>query len=168
MSTLSSSTGWRHWPTASEIIPWSRFTHSVTSCCLTLRMSEAGIPALRKLPCGVGSRYTSGTVCQRQASEAGISALFSNSYWHLSARVIELQTRQQLKNNFSHERQQILWTSFAFGHLAANVRVVCSDFSKLRVYAVYSNRHPPSLFGKHCKKDGGDGWWRMRRRRPVG
>ena len=34
-------------------------------CCpilfviLTLRTSEAGIPALRKLPCGVGRRYTS-------------------------------------------------------------------------------------------------------------
>ena len=25
---------------------------------LTLRTSEAGIPALRKLPCGVGRRYT--------------------------------------------------------------------------------------------------------------
>ena len=34
--------------------------------------------------------------------------------------------------------------------LAANVRVRCSDFSTLRVYAVYSNRHPPSLFGEHC------------------
>ena len=33
----------------------------------------------------------------------------------------------------------------------ANVRVRFSDFSKLRVYAVYSNRHPPSLFDEHCK-----------------
>ena len=33
----------------------------------------------------------------------------------------------------------------------ANVRVRCSDFSKLRVYAVYSNRHPPSLLGEHCE-----------------
>ena len=32
-----------------------------------------------------------------------------------------------------------------------NVRVRCSDFSKLRVYAVYSNRRPPSLFGEHCE-----------------
>ena len=38
-----------------------------------------------------------------------------------------------------------------FGHLAANVWVRCSDFSKLRVYAVYSNRHPPSLFGEQCE-----------------
>ena len=29
-----------------------------------------------------------------------------------------------------------------FRHLAAIVRVRCSDFSKLRVYAVYSNRRP--------------------------
>ena len=65
--------------------------------------SDAGILALRKLPCGVGSQYTGGTVCQRQALEAGILALFSNAYWHLNARVIEIQTRQQLKNNFSHE-----------------------------------------------------------------
>ena len=71
---------------------------------LTLGTSEAGIPALRKLPCGVGrqytgfaqtspgvgSRYTGGTVCQRQASEAGIPALFFNAYWHLNARVIEI------------------------------------------------------------------------------
>ena len=61
---------------------------------LTLRTSEAGISALRKLPCGVGSRYTGGTVCQRLASEAGIPAMFSNAYWHLNARVIETQTRQ--------------------------------------------------------------------------
>ena len=31
------------------------------------------------------------------------------------------------------------------------MRVRCSDFSKLRVYAVYSNRHLPSLFGEHCE-----------------
>ena len=30
---------------------------------LTLRMSHAGIPALRKLPCGVARRYTGGTLC---------------------------------------------------------------------------------------------------------
>ena len=35
--------------------------------------------------------------------------------------------------------------------LAPNVRVRYSDFSKLLVYAVYSNRRPPSLFGKHCE-----------------
>ena len=33
----------------------------------------------------------------------------------------------------------------------ANVRVRCTDFSKLSVYAVYSNRRPPSLFGEHCE-----------------
>ena len=64
---------------------------------LTLRTSEAGILTLRKLPYGVGSRYTGGTVWQCQASDAGIPALFSNAYWHLNARVIEIQTRQQLK-----------------------------------------------------------------------
>ena len=49
------------------------------------------------------------------------------------------------------KHREFLSTNFAFGHLAANVRVRCSDFSKLRVYAVYSNRHPPSLFGEHCE-----------------
>ena len=44
-----------------------------------------------------------------------------------------------------------IFPNFAFGHLAANVRVRCSDFSKLRVYAVYSNRNPPSLFGDYCE-----------------
>ena len=118
---------------------------------LTLRMSEAGIPALRKLPCGVGSRYTGGTVCQRQASDAGIPALFSNAYWHRNALVIEIQTRQQLKKNVSIKHIEFLRTSFAFRHLAANIRVRCSDFSKLLVYAVYSNQRPPSLFGEHCE-----------------
>ena len=33
----------------------------------------------------------------------------------------------------------------------ANVRVRCRDFSKLRVYAVYWNQRPPSLFGEHCE-----------------
>ena len=79
---------------------------------LTFRTSEAGIRALRMLPCGVGSRYTSGTVYQRLASEAGIPALFSNAYWNLNARVIEIQTRQQLKNNVSHETQLIFVNKF--------------------------------------------------------
>ena len=76
---------------------------------------------------------------------------------------------------------------FCIGHLAANVRVRCSDFSKLRVYAVYSNRRPPSLFGEHCeiamagfeenvkeivemtrKAAGGDRVWRGRDRRQDG
>ena len=79
---------------------------------LTLTTSEADIPALRKLPCGVGSRYTGETVCQRQVSEAGIPALFSNAYWHRNAQVIEIQTRQQLKNNFFHETQRIFMNKF--------------------------------------------------------
>ena len=79
---------------------------------LTLRTSESGISTLRKLPCGVESRYTGGTVCQRQASEAAIPALFSNAYWRLNAPVIEIQTRQQLKNNLSHEIQRIFVNKF--------------------------------------------------------
>ena len=113
---------------------------------------HAGIPALRKLPCGVGSRHTGGTVCQRQASDAGIPALFSNAYWHLNARIVDIQTRQQLKN-VSMKHSEFLGTSFAFGHLAANVR--CKEFSKLRVYAVYSNRRSPSLASIAKFYDGG-------------
>ena len=90
------------------------------------------------------------TVYQRHRSISGIPALFSNAYWHRNARVIEIQTRQQLNNNFFLWNSEFLWTDFEFGHLAANVRVRCSDFSKLPVYAVYSNRRPPSLFGEHC------------------
>ena len=81
------------------------FNVSANSLSLTLRTSKAGISALRKLHCRVGSQYTGGTVCQRQASDAGIPALFSNAYWHWNARVIEIHTRQQLKNVFSHETQ---------------------------------------------------------------
>ena len=137
------------------MINFHQFTHSNNDTrakkpVLTLKTSDAGIPALRKLPCGVGRRYAGGTVCQRQASDADIPALFSNAYWHLNARVKEIQTRQQLKNNFSHEIQRIFLNKFCiWTHLAANVRVRCSDFSKLR--AVYSNRHPPSLLGEHCE-----------------
>ena len=53
-----------HAPSVWLIWLWSQPCYGT----LTLRTSEAGIPALRKLPCGVGSRYTGGTVCQRQAS----------------------------------------------------------------------------------------------------
>ena len=74
--------------------------------------SHAGIPALRKLPCGVGSRYTGGTVCQRQASNDGILTLFFNVYWHLNARVIEIQTRQQLKNIVFSMKQRIFGNKF--------------------------------------------------------
>ena len=93
---------------------------------LTLRTSDAGIPALRKLPCGVGRRYTDLAQtslwrrkpvylrhgCQLQASNAGIPALFSTADWHRHARVIEIQTRQQLKNNCSHETQRIFMNKF--------------------------------------------------------
>ena len=93
---------------------------------LTLRTSEAGIPALhklpcsvargipalRKLPCGVGSQYTGGMACHSQSSHAGIPALFSTAYWHQNAGVIEIQTRQQLKNNLFHEIQQIFVNKF--------------------------------------------------------
>ena len=74
--------------------------------------SNAGIPALHKLPCGIRSRYTGGKVYLLQASEVGIPTLFSNAYWHLNARVIEIQTRQQLNNNFSHETQRIFVNKF--------------------------------------------------------
>ena len=131
---------------------------------LTDRTSEAGISALRKLPCGVGRRYTGFAQTflwhrkpvyrrhgQRQASNAGIPALFSYAYWHLNARVIEIQTRQQLKNNYFHEIQRIFVNKFCILTPSGNVRVRCSVFATLRVYAVYSNRRPPSLFGEHCK-----------------
>ena len=102
----------------------SQFIH--IRCMLTLWTSEAGIPTLRKLPCGVRSRYTGFAqtslwhrkpVYRRNgmstpASEASIPALFSNAYWHRNGRVIAIQTRQQLKNNFSHETQQIFMNKF--------------------------------------------------------
>ena len=58
------------------------------------------------------------------------------------------------------KHSEFLWTSFAFGHLAANVRVRCSDFSKLLVYALYSNQRLPSLFGEHCESLR---WWTLRK-----
>ena len=63
-------------------------------------------------------------------------SLFS-SYWHQNAGVIEIQTRQQLKNNLFHEIQRIF------------VNKICIWTPS--VYAVYSNRRPPSLFDEHCK-----------------
>ena len=125
---------------------------------LTLRTLEACIPTAQTSLRRQKSVYRMHG-SQRQAQKSvyhwhGMSTpgarsrytdFFSNAYRHRNTRVIEIQTRQQLKNNFSHETQPILGTSIAFGHLAANIRVRLSDFSKLRVYAVYSNRHPPSL-----------------------
>ena len=89
---------------------------------LTLWTPEAGIPAARYIKATARSRYTGGTVInatdqrpvyrrhssQRPRLEAGIPDLFSNAYWHRNARVIEIQTRQQLKNNYFHETQRIL------------------------------------------------------------
>ena len=108
---------------------------------------EVDIPSARYVNAHARSRYTDGTVYQHQPPEGGIQTLFANAYCHRNAQVIEIQTRQKFSMTYS----EFLWTNFAFEHLAANVRVRCSDFSKLRVYAVYSNRHPPSLFGEHCE-----------------
>ena len=111
---------------------------------------EVGIPSARYVNARARSRYADGTVYQCRPPEVCIQTLFSNAYWHRNARVIEIQTRQQLKNNFVHETQRIFMNKFCIWTPSGNVRVRCSDFSKLPVYAVYSNRRPPSLFGVHC------------------
>ena len=152
---------------------WLHGSEQVLKSCsaeadaLTLWTPEAGILAARYIYATARSRYTGGTVInatgqkpvyrrhgsQRHRPEVGIPDFFSNAYWHRNAQVIEIQTRQQLKNNYFHETANLYeQKKFAFGHLAANVRVRCSDFSKskLPVYAVYSNRRPPSLFDEHC------------------
>ena len=95
-----------------QLLCWA-FLFISPSSSLTLWTPEAGIPTLRKLPYGATSAryviararslYTDSTVYQRQAPEVGIQTLFSNAYWHWNARVIEIQTRQQLKINFFHE-----------------------------------------------------------------
>ena len=64
---------------------------------------EVGIPLARYVNAHARNRYTDGTVYQRQPPEVGIQTLFSNAYWHRNARVTEIQTRQQLKNNVFHE-----------------------------------------------------------------
>ena len=92
------------------------------SMILTLWMPGAGIPVFRKLQNGARHRYTGFAQiclhCQKPvyrvcvyfqtAPNTGIPGLFSNVYWHLNCRVIEIQTRQQLKNNSFHEIQRIL------------------------------------------------------------
>ena len=107
-----------------NLIDW--FDKSFLSFTLTLRTSDASIPALRKLPCGVGRLYTGFAqtslwrrkpVYRRHGmSTPGVGrripALFSTADWHRHARVIEIQTRQQLKNNCSHERQRIFMNKF--------------------------------------------------------
>ena len=65
--------------------------------------SEVGIPAAQY----VNARRQK-SVYRRHgmsAPEVGIPTVFSNAYWHRNARVIEIQTRQQLKNNFSYENE---------------------------------------------------------------
>ena len=81
------------WTPEAGIPTWANF----------LMASEVGISAARYINATARSRYTGGTVYQRQRPEAGIPDLFSNAYWHRNARVIEIQTRQQLKNNVFHE-----------------------------------------------------------------
>ena len=53
-----------------------------------------------------------GRLTARYINARGRPTLFSNAYWHRNARVIEIQTRQQLKNNFVHETQQIFMNNF--------------------------------------------------------
>ena len=93
---------------------------------LTLWTPEDGIPTLRKLPyapdCGIpserlvtvraGRRYTCDTVYSRSAPVDGIQSLFSNAYWPQRSGVIEIQTRQQLKNNCFRETQRIFMNKF--------------------------------------------------------
>ena len=69
---------------------------------------EVGIPSARYVNARARSRHTDGTVDQCQPPEVGIQTLFSNAYWHLNARVIEIQIRQQLKNNFSMKHSEFL------------------------------------------------------------
>ena len=48
-----------------------------------------------------------------QASpDPGIPVSFSNVSWHLNSRVIDIQTRQQLNNNYFHETQRIFMNKF--------------------------------------------------------
>ena len=42
---------------------------------------EVGIPLARYVNARAKSRYTDGTVYQRQPPEVGIQTLFSNAYW---------------------------------------------------------------------------------------
>ena len=106
-------------------------TTSFVSAILTLRTSEASIPALRKLPCGVARRYTGFVqtslwhrkpVYRRHGmSTPGVGRRYTGFVLMRTgtrnARVIEIQTTQQLKNNVFHEPQRIfvnkfcIWTS---------------------------------------------------------
>ena len=81
-------------------------------CANFLTLPEVGIPSVRYVNAQTRRRYTDGTVYKRQPPEDGIQTLFSNAYWPLHARVIEIQTRQQLKNNSFHETQRIFMNKF--------------------------------------------------------
>ena len=101
-------------------------TSRLHSRFLTLWTPGAGIPVLRKLQNGARNRYTGHAqiclwrqkpvyrVCVnfQTAPDPGIPGLFSNVYWHFNSRVIEIQTRQQLKNNYFHETQRIFMHKF--------------------------------------------------------
>ena len=50
--------------------------------------------------------------CINARRQKSVYRLFSNAYWHRNARFIEIQTRQQLKNNFFHETQRIFMNKF--------------------------------------------------------
>ena len=73
---------------------------------------EGGIPSARYVTACARSRHTCGTVYNRQPPEDGIQTLFSNAYWPQHSGVIEIQTRQQLKNNCFHETQRICMNKF--------------------------------------------------------
>ena len=83
-----------------------------TDCANFPTPPEVGIPSARYVNARARSRYTDGTVYQRQSPEVGIQTLFSNAYWPRHARVIEIQTRQQMKNNSFHETQRIFMNKF--------------------------------------------------------
>ena len=82
---------------------------------------------MHKLPCGVGCRYSGfaqtslwrrKSVYRRHGmSTPGVGRqytgfVFFTADWHRHARVIEIQTRLQLKNNCFHETQRIFMNKF--------------------------------------------------------
>ena len=105
--------------------------------------SDYGIPSKWLVPTRAGRRYNCDTVHSRSAPADGIQSLFSNAYRHQHFEVIEIQTTQRWKIIVSVKYSEFLWTNFTFGHLAANVPVRCSDFSKWPVFTIHLNRHPP-------------------------
>ena len=98
----------------SILILWTPEVGIPTLCKLPYfpTLPEVGIPSARYVNARARSRYTDGTVYQRQPPEVGIQTLFSNAYWPRHARVIEIQTRQQLKSNCFHETQRSFMNKF--------------------------------------------------------